>query len=839
MTYRVLLSPLLLKPKLLIQDLWREKVGWDSKLPKKYVKSWHGIKNDLLRIGEITVGRSINPDRRTCGQQRFQLVCFSDASKIAYAAVIYLKIINKENQSSNTHLIYSKNRLAPIKENITIPRLELMGAVIGCRMMKFVSDQLKVNLEPSILFTDSKCVVEWTKTKKALRRFTGDRVKEIADSGIRIAYAKAEDNPADIASRGSTVNRLLCNSLWWHGPVWIKSDLAEVVATDYVLSKADNENFLREIKGYKVLHEFSLMSSENFKEVTPFGLNEMNYSSHYRLLRVTSWCMRFINNYFSQKGISKAYFQVIKTTGVLTPKEMTTAADMWVKHIQQVHFSDKNKLKSVENNLGVFKDQNGIMRCRGRFSSEHSCPKLLPSKCHYTKLIIVRDHRSLLHQGVSQTLAKVRKEHWIVQGRAAVRKVVRQCLICIHWEGGPFKTPPLAPLPGYVTRANTPPFTYVGLDYIGPLLIKDLMDGNFRKNWVCLFTCLTIRGVHLELVDDMSAESFLLCFRRFVARRGTPSLITSDNASQIKMGNEVIEKIWMDATGEDDVQSFISNKGITWKYVVEYAPWQGGFYERLVGMTKRALRKSLGRSKANNIELNTLLTEVEAMLNYRPLVYINDDINSGEAITPAHFLSLNHHTGVPEISEEYQPKEFSWNMIVENWRKGQAKLNVFWQTWVAEYLPTLRERHILNMKSIKGENPRSPEIGEVVIVKEENMPRGSWKLARITKLIKSEVDGIARAACLISTNGREFRRPFRFLYPLERRFQNNDVDIVTVDNSIDTGAPLPVPPNPPSTLDSTSSKSPPNSLIAPNLSKTVYLPPLGVGVSGLKESGNN
>ena len=587
-----------------------------------------------------------------------------------------------------------------------------------------------------------------------------------------------------------------------------------------------------------MLHEMSLTSSEIFQNVTPFGLNEMNYSNHYRLIRVTSWCMRFINNFFSQKGISKACFQVTETKGVLTLKEMTLAADMWVKCIQQVHFSDKNKLKSVENNLGVFKDKDGILKCRGRFSAEASCPKLLPSKCHYTKLIIVRDHRSLLHQGVAQTLAKVRKEHWVVQGRAAVRKVVRQCLICIHWEGGPFKTPPFAPLPEYVTTANTPPFTYVGLDYIGPLLIKDITDGSFRKNWVCLFTCLTIRGVHLELVDDMSAESFLLCIRRFVARRGTPLLITSDNASQIKMGSEVIERIWMDATSQDDVQSFIASKGIAWKYVVEYAPWQGGFYERLVGMTKRALRKSLGRSKANSVQLTTLLTEIEAMLNCRPLVFLNDDINSGEAITPAHFLSLNNRTGFPDISEEYQPKEFSWDMIVANWRKGQAKLNAFWQTWVAEYLPTLRERHTLHMKSIKGENPRSPNIGEVVIVKEEDMPRGSWKLARITGLIKSEVDGVARAASLKSSNGREFRRPFRLLYPLERQYESSAVNIITADKNNDTGAPLPVPPIPPSTLATISSKLTPNSHVAPQLTKIVSLPPISVGDSSscLKES---
>ena len=101
-----LVAPILLKPKLLIQDLWKAKVGWDIRIPEQYMKSWHGIKKDLFRIGEIVVERCINPDNGTCGPQRFQLVCFSDASKVAYAAVIYLKIINEKNQSSKTHIIY-------------------------------------------------------------------------------------------------------------------------------------------------------------------------------------------------------------------------------------------------------------------------------------------------------------------------------------------------------------------------------------------------------------------------------------------------------------------------------------------------------------------------------------------------------------------------------------------------------------------------------------------------------------------------------------------------------------------------------------------------------------
>ena len=274
------------------------------------------------------------------------------------------------------------------------------------------------------------------------------------------------------------------------------------------------------------------------------------------------------------------------------------------------------------------------------------------------------------------------------------------------------------------------------------------------------------------------------------------------------MGSEIIEKIWMKSTTDEEVQSFMSTNGITWKFVTEYAPWKGGFYERLVGMTKRSLRKSLGRSKVSGAELYTLITEIEAILNSRPLVHLDDDINSGEAITPAHFLSANIRTGVSDIEEdEYKPKEYSGKMIIDNWRKGQLKLQRFWQAWTAEYLPTLRERHSLQMKAVKGEIVRSPVVGEVVIVKEDKMPRGSWKLGRVVNLINSDIDGIARAATLMMNNGKQVRRPFRLLYPLEQRYEARQSN---------TDAPLSVPTSQ-SNPGTVPSKNPENSPMPPSL----------------------
>ena len=188
-----------------------------------------------------------------------------------------------------------------------------------------------------------------------------------------------------------------------------------------------------------------------------------------------------------------------------------------------------------------------------------------------------------------------------------------------------------------------------------------------RKVWVCLFTCFTVRAVHLELVEDMSTEEFLLCLRRFIARRGAPRLILSDNAKQFKAASTVLEKAWRNVTTDKRLNEFVSNQGIQWKFIVELAPWMGGFYERLVGLTKRALRKTIGLKCLTEQQLARILTEVEAVVNTRPLVYIDDDINSSATLTPMHFLFLHSNHVILDLTEDNDPE-------YDVMKKGSAEL---------------------------------------------------------------------------------------------------------------------------------------------------------------------
>ena len=271
----------------------------------------------------------------------------------------------------------------------------------------------------------------------------------------------------------------------------------------------------------------------------------------------------------------------------------------------------------------------------------------------------------------------------------------------------------------------------------------------------------------------MSAEQFLLCLRRFISRRGKPKEIISDNASQFKLAKSTVDEAWKFATTSPDMQSYLANEGIKWSFIIELAPWMGGFYERLVGLVKQALRKSIGKICLNIVQLETILTEVAAVVNSRPLVYVGADLNSGFALTPGDFLSLNPKTGVPCLAtEDEQPQDpdfverlSSAQKLLETWKKGQKHLNTFWKLWFDEYVLSLRERMQKHLKAPRVQSKAQPTKGDVVLLKESS-PRGTCKLGMIEELITS-TDNEVRAATVRTASGKLLNRPLNFLYPLE------------------------------------------------------------------------
>ena len=203
-------------------------------------------------------------------------------------------------------------------------------------------------------------------------------------------------------------------------------------------------------------------------------------------------------------------------------------------------------------------DENGLLRCHRRLISES-----LPQNTVYPKLLlmitllIISFHEKLMHAGVSHTLSAIRSEYWIPQGRAAVRRVLLSCRRCRRMQGRPYKMPNMAPYPSQRIE-KSPPFSYTGLDYLGPLYVK--VGTETSTIWLCLCTCLAVRAIHLEIIRDMTTDQFLLCLRRFIAGRGKRKLIISDSAPQFKLTKSTLDKAWQLATTHPDTQSYLQMK---------------------------------------------------------------------------------------------------------------------------------------------------------------------------------------------------------------------------------------------------------------------------------------
>ena len=259
-----------------------------------------------------------------------------------------------------------------------------------------------------------------------------------------------------------------------------------------------------------------------------------DFSSCDKLFRITTLVLRFVKNL---KIKAKLLKEGTVYLGEVTAEELGNVEVKWLRSVQKELKSQAN-YSQLERDFGLYEDSSGILRCKGRIANadvphETKFPALLP-KNHYLSTLLVRDaHERVHHNRVEATLAQLRTRFWIVKGRQFVKRTLASCTVCRRYEGKSYRVPPQSDLPEF-RLSQKPAFTYVGVDYAGPLYIKVSGQSALQKVYVLLFTCCSVRAVHLELATDLSVDVFIRCLRRFAARRGLPELIISDNAKTFK-----------------------------------------------------------------------------------------------------------------------------------------------------------------------------------------------------------------------------------------------------------------------------------------------------------------
>ena len=739
-----ILSPVTVRAKILIQKLWQQDIDWDEPLNKAAEEEWLSIAADIQdAINLLSITRRYFHALNLSGQT-VKLHVFADASPRAYGAVAF---ICGDDQVS---FVMAKSRVAPLKQ-LSLPRLELMAALTAARLSKFIRDALHSLNIITHLWADSQIVLHWLQSNKNLNSFVHHRVSEIHQltNDATWNFCPTSDNPADLLTRGITSSQLKSSTLWNHGPEWLTS------TSNWPTWQATPALRLQ------ALAITSAVFIPNEKQNSTHGLHTIidvtDHSTFYKLIAVTAYVMRFIH--FSRGN---------RNTGPLATAELQQAKHMWIKDCQRQVFSKEGtnlqsnppaaKRLPLVRQLRLFLDKNNCLRCGGRIhnaplSQLSKFPFLLPPHHPLTNLIIRSTHLRLLHAGTNSTLTALRQEFWVPTAR---QRVIRKCTTCKKYSGKFYPNPDPAPLPEIRVR-DAPPFTVTGVDFTGALYVQE--HNQESKVYICLYTCANTRAIHLEVVTDLSVDMFLLSFRRFASRRSLPSIMVSDNASTYQSAAEELQQLFR----SKELTHHLSKQGVQWQFIPKRAPWYGGWWERLIGLTKSTLKKVLGRARISLTTLQALVAEVEAVLNDRPLTYVSSDITDLEPLTPSHLLYGRRISSLPYIAvdkEEIDDPTYGSAEDVDRRAKRQAlTLQHFRRRWRDEYLTSLREFH-----QGTGKNKQTIKVGDVVLVHNDT-PRTMWKLAVIESLIKGN-DGLVRAANIRTATGKT-NRPIARLVPLE------------------------------------------------------------------------
>lgn len=447
-----------------------------------------------------------------------------------------------------------------------------------------------------------------------------------------------------------------------------------------------------------------------------------------------AWIRRFITNCRVQR--------TARFSGELSTKEFIDAELVIFRLTQEESFS---KVKEPRfDTLDVYRNDDRLLCLKSpivnrddEYNFRH--PIILDPKHPLVKMLIEYRHQQLNHSGTQAVMNNLRETFWILKCRTAVKSIVNSCWTCRR-----YKAKKADAIPGCLPRervkeANV--FEVLGIDYIGPLFLK-----NTQKAWICLFTCAVYRAIHLELTTSLSTEAFLQVLRRFIARRGRPSIIFTDNGTNFVGARNLLRKIdW------EKVKQFSSSQKIEWRLNPPSAAWWGGWWERLVRMVKNLLKRTLKKACLSYEEMNTILCDIEAVINARPLTYLAEDPTQLKPLTPLMFLQEIPRNDVSDLDkiDVNLNRRMKYNQNLRNELRKRFR---------SEYLGQLSRRMTKNRKV-------PVQVGDIVLVGQDNRKRLDWPLARVIKVFPGK-DKIVRVAKVKTATG-ELMRPIQRLYPLE------------------------------------------------------------------------
>lgn len=734
------LAPITLFVKLLIKQLWELNLDWDQPAPKAIEDLWIKFQNEFEVLNSLQIPRHLS----IFEDVSLDIVGFCDASTNGYASVVYVRTESLTGQVNVTFLC-ARSKVAPMTK-VTLPRLELCAAVLLAKLIAHVRDQYspRKSIDHIYAFSDSMITLHWLQSSpKKWKTFISNRVTKIQSClpSPHWHFVSGKQNAADCASRGFTPTVLMNHDTWFSGPSWLLLPKAEWPIRSFsenIIEINDTEN--------QVFIVTKEIVSPLYKLITYF-------SSWTRLINATVYVLRFA--------------KILPHHDRITKSDIEKAELMLVNAVQQRHFKEEYKFlaenKTLNSNLRRLNPfcQDNIIRVGGRLSNanvsfDHKHPILLPKSDPFVDLLVDYTHQKYSHTSAHLLQSLLRQNYWILSARDIIRKRIWKCNHCFRLHPKP-NFPMMADLPSErVNQAKA--FLSTGVDYTGAfhITLSRRRGIKTQKAYVCLFICLATKAVHLELAADLSTDAFLAALKRFLSRRGNCATIFSDcgtNFLGAKNQLSEIQDLIASTEFKNSFQQELNTYRIDWKFNVPSGPHFGGIWEANIKSVKSHLSKVVGSQILSYEEFYTVLTQIEAILNSRPLCYLSNDPRDPVALTPAHFLYATPLNSFPSEDVSSQPSN-----RLARYKLLDSMVQHYWKRWHVEYLNTLQVRQKWNTDA----NPA--KIGLVVVVIQENISPLQWPLAIIEKLHPGK-DGVARVAT-IKTKNSSFLRPIVKLCPL-------------------------------------------------------------------------
>ncbi|KAK3715792.1 hypothetical protein QZH41_001220 [Actinostola sp. cb2023] len=754
------LSPLVLVGKGILQQLCRDGVNWDGEIPEPLRPKWEKWRNDLHLLQRLKIPRCYKPD--DFGQvQVVELHNFSDASTVGYGQCSYLRLIDDKN-NIHVSLVTAKSRVTPLKP-VTIPRLELTAALVSAKVNARLQKELAYRDAKQVFWTDSKFVLGYiSNNARRFHVFVANRVQQIRDlsSPEEWRYVDTKSNPADYASRGLSAEDLINKKEWWDGPefLWAPiNDQRGVIQDITILSSNDPE-----IKAtVMATHSQERQEKESLEDRLRY------FSEWHKAKRAIAVCLRWKEIIRTRRKENKENKGEEVNNHTRTTYEPVNVAEMErakfkiVKEVQRKAFKEeievlrseasskpdfredaRNRNKAVRRTSTLYKldpflDEEGILRVGGRIRRANlpdhvKHPYILPKISVVTDMIIRHYHEQAAHQGRGITLNNIRSSGvWIVGGSPAVASHISKCIKCRKLRAAP-ENQKMADLPDDRLEPS-PPFTYSAVDYFGPFMIKE--GRKEVKRYGVLFTCMASRAIHLETGNSMDTSSFINAYRRFVGRRGPVRQLRSDRGSNFIGCKNELQSALKELDQEKIRQGLLEDNcdWVQFKMNVPHASHMGGSWERQIRTVRNVLASLLDSHgcQLDDESLRTLMVEAEAIVNSRPLT--SDYSSSLEPLTPNHLLTLKSHVVLPPPGNFVRADLYSR----KRWRRVQHLAEEFWSRWKKEFLQTLQARQ-------KWIHPRrNLEGGDIVLLKDDDVPLNRWRLARVEETYPSQ-DGLVR-----------------------------------------------------------------------------------------------